>query len=129
MFEFYVLRYDPNKRRVVDYNIFNNVMVYDHTKKAVRKYLRAPSKYKYEVYSNGKTETTYGFEALCKEIRSILMWQEWARCEYELCVGDPFAHPNDFSSFEITDCFSQCERNIPAIAREVIYQYKQQRSK
>ena len=46
-FEFYVLNYDTNKKKVINYNIFNNINVQEWTEKEVRKYLRSPKKYKH----------------------------------------------------------------------------------
>ncbi len=40
MFEFYVLNYDFNKKKVVNYNIFNNIRVQEWTERAVKKYLK-----------------------------------------------------------------------------------------
>ena len=48
-FEYYVLNYDTNKKKVINYNIFNNINVQECTEKEVRKYLRAPKKYKHIV--------------------------------------------------------------------------------
>lgn len=39
-FEYYVLNYDTNKKKVENFNIFRNCLVQEHTEKAVRKYLR-----------------------------------------------------------------------------------------
>ena len=61
---------------------------------------------------------------MCEKIKSLIAWQEWARREYEISVGDAFE--DDLSKFEKWDCYRQCEPNIPMITREVIYQYKQQ---
>lgn len=121
-FEFYVLNYDFNKKRVINYNIFNNIMVNEWTEKAIKKYLRSPSKYKYERYSQN---AIYGFEALCEEIRSIIAWQQCGRREYEISVSDAFE--TDVEEFEKWDVYEQAKPNIPIIARECIYQYKQQR--
>ena len=41
-FEYYVLNYDTNKKKVENFNIFRNCLVQEHTEKAVRKYLRKP---------------------------------------------------------------------------------------
>lgn len=37
-FEFYVLNYDPNTKKVINYNIFNNSIVYEKTFEEVKKY-------------------------------------------------------------------------------------------
>lgn len=124
-FEFYVLNYDFNKKKVVNFNIFNNYLVHDWTLKEVKKYVRSPKNYKYVSYSNN--ETIYGFEGFCESLRSIIMWQEWSRVEYEISVGDAFE--DDCSKLEKWDCYEQCAPNIEIIAREVIYQYRQQSKK
>ena len=63
-FEFYVLNYNSNKNKVEMFNIFNNILVQEHTEKAVRKYLRSPKNFKYELFSN--REVIYGFDGLVK---------------------------------------------------------------
>ena len=124
-FEFYVLNYDFNSHKVKMFNIFNNIHVQERTEKEVRKYLRSSSKY---TYTNYRThEIINGFDALCEEIRSIIMGEEWGRREYEISVGDAFEI--DVNKLEKWDCYNQCELNIPMITREVIWQYKQQLNK
>ena len=107
-FEFYVLNYDINKKKVINYNIFNNINVQEWTEKAVRKYLRAPKKFKHIVQSEnkflGREEIAiYGFDALVKEIDNIIAWQERGRREYEVSVGDAFIT-------EIRDIVREVER-------------------
>ena len=131
-FEFYVLNYDCNKKKVINYNIFNNILVQESTEKAVKKYLRNPKKFKYIIqYENKFLEreeiSIYGFDALVKEINSIIHWQEWGRREYEISVGDAFT--TDCNKLEKWDCYQQAKPNIEIITREVIYQYKQQLKK
>ena len=88
-FEFYVLNLDFNRDKIINYNIFNNIIVQERTEKAVKKYLRCPKKFKYEPFSKD-AETLYGFEAFCKEIELIIRCEEWSRCEYEIAVGSLF---------------------------------------
>lgn len=125
-FEYYVLNYNWNKKCVENFNIFNNISLNDAVEKEVRKYLRSSSKYYYQKYDFNTKEYNYiyGFDGLCETIKSLIMWQEWARREYEISVGDAFE--NDLSKFEKWDCYSQCIPNIAMITREVIWQYKQQ---
>ena len=128
-FEFYVLNYDFNRKKVINFNIFNNINVQEWTEKAVKKYLRSPKKYKHIVqYENkflGKEEIAiYGFEALVEEINGIIRWQEWSRREYEIGVCDAFE--SDINKLEKWDTYMQAKPNIEMITREVIYQYKQQ---
>ena len=131
-FEFYVLNYDFNKNKVIPYNIFRNINVQECTEKAVKKYLRAPKKYKHIVqYKNdflGREEIAiYGFDALVKEIDSIIAWQERGRVEYECSVGD--ALETDINNYEKWDTYSQAKPNMAIIAHEVIRQYKEQLKK
>ena len=121
-FEYYVLNYNPNAKKIEPFNIFMNCYVQEYTEKAIKKYLRSPKNYKYERYGE---DTLYGFEGLCKEIERIVQWQEWGRREYEISVGDAFK--KDCAYLEKWDCYMQTKPNIPMIARECIYQYKEQR--
>ena len=122
IFEFYVLNWDYNRKKVVNFNIFCNIRVYENTLKEVKKYVRSPKTYCYKPFTRDE-ESVYGFEAFCKELASIICWQEWGRCEYEICVGDHMS--DDISQYEKWDCYQQARPNIEIIAREVIYQYKQ----
>lgn len=128
-FEFYVLNYDFNGKRVENFNIFNNISLNNAVEKEVRKYLRSPSKYYYMKHGLWVGEHTYiyGFDGLCETIKMLIMWQEWSRREYEISVGDAFE--DDLSKFEKWDCYRQCMPNIAIITREVIWQYKQQDKK
>ena len=128
-FEFYVLNYDFNKKKVVNYNIFNNINVQECTEKEVRKYLRTPKKYKHIVqYENkflGREEIAiYGFDALVEEIDGIIKWGEWSKREYEISVGD--AVETDINKLEKWDTYSQAHPNVEIIAYTVIRQYKEQ---
>ena len=128
-FEYYVLNYNPNAKKIEPFNIFRNCYVQEHTEKAVRKYLRSPKNYKYVVQHKndflGREEiAVYGFDALVKEIDSIIAWQERGRREYECSVGDAFT--TDCNKLEKIDCYYQSKSNMKIIAREVIFQYKKQ---
>ena len=151
-FEYYVLNYDCNKKKVENFNIFRNCLVQEHTEKAVRKYLRNPKNYKYDSFFK-EEEPVYGFDGLCKRFEQILRCEEWARCEYEIAVGGIFitelsdiiraverkeiAIDNVYDEIqkknkrngklEKWDCFQQAQKNIPMIMRECIWQYKQQK--
>ena len=125
-FEYYVLNYNFNKKCVENFNIFDNISLSEETEKQIRKYLRSPKKYYYLKHGSYVGEYTYiyGFNGLCETIKSLIMWQEWGRREYEISVGDAFE--KDLNNFEKWDCYKQCIPNIPMITREVIWQYKQQ---
>ena len=123
-FEFYVLNYDFNKKKVVNYNIFNNIRVQEWTERAVKKYLRAPKKFSYTPFGKD-VETIYGFDAFVKELDRTIAWQERGRREYEISVGDLFE--TDCNKLEKWDCYGQAHMNMEMIAHEVIRQYKQQK--
>lgn len=118
---FYVLNYNQNSGCVEPFNIFRNFLVNDKCVRCVRKYLRNLKAYK---ETNRRDELFYGFEGLCESIRQIIMWQEWARREYEISVGDAFE--DDLNEFEKWDCYKQALPNIEIITRECIYQVKNQ---
>ena len=129
-FEFYVLNYDFNKRKVVNYNIFNNILVQEHTEKAVRKYLRSPKNYKHVVQHKndflGREEiAVYGFDALVEDIDRTIAWGERGRREYEVSVGDAFE--TDCEKLEKWDCYGQAKPNMKMITYEVIRQYREQK--
>ena len=124
-FEYYVLNYDCNAKKIVPYNIFRNINVQECTEKAVRKYLRSPKNFTYKSF-DGK-EILHGFDALVKEIDSIIRWQEWSRREYEVSVGDAFE--TDCEKLEKWDCYGQAKPNMKMITYEVIRQYKEQKKK
>lgn len=124
-FEFYVINYEFNKKEPIMFNIFNNINVYEDTLKEVTKYTRNPKDYREEIYTSyGKSPDIilHGFEGFCKRLDSIIKWQEWGRCEYEIVVGDLFEQ--DPRKYTKMDCYDQAHSNIEIIAREVIYQYK-----
>lgn len=131
-FEFYVLNYDCNRKKVINYNIFNNIRVQEWTEKAVREYLRSPKKFKHIIqYENkflGREEIAiYGFNALVKEIEGNIRHEQWGRREYEISVSDAFE--SDIDKLEKWDVYQQAKPNMVIIAHEVIRQYKGQLKK
>ena len=120
-FEYYVLNYDCNAKKIVPFNIFRNIHVQEWTEKAVRKYLRSPKNFTYKSF-DGK-EILHGFDAFVKELDGIIKSEEWSRREYEVSVGDLFE--TDCNKLEKWDCYGQAHMNIETISREIIRQYKQ----
>ena len=110
-FRFYALNYDFNGRKVEFFNVFNNILVYDYTVKAVKDYWK------------GK----YTLEEFTKELDHIIMWQEWSRCEYEIMVGDLFEQ--DPNNYEKIDCYQQAHANIDLIVQQVINEFKKKHPK
>ena len=153
-FEYYVLNYNPNAKKIEPFNIFRNWHVQECTEKAIKKYLRSPKNYKYDSFFKDE-ESVYGFDGLCKRFEQILRCEEWSRCEYEIAVGGIFiTELSDIvrevereeitvdevyeeiqkknkrnSKLEKWDCFQQAQKNIPMITRECIRQYKEQKKK
>ena len=122
-FQYYVLNYDCNGHKIVPFNIFRNILVQEETEKAIRKYLRSSKNFTYKSF-DGK-EILHGFDAFVRELDGIIKWQEWSRRQYEVSVGDAFE--TDCEKLEKWDCYGQAHMNMEMIAREVIYQYKQQK--
>lgn len=145
-FEYYVLNWNFNERKIERFNIFNNYYVNDRCVKAVKKYLRAPSKFRFVTRDD---KELFGFDALCEEVRRTIAWEEAFRCEYEIAVGDIFTTEiydvvRELDKYETVeelksvletaakrntpfrkiDCYYQSEMNVPMITREIIWQYK-----
>ena len=124
-FEYFVLNYDCNAKKIVPFNIFRNILVQEWTEKAVRKYLRSPKNFTYKLFDGKKI--LHGFGAFVKELDGIIKWQEWSRCGYEMGVCYKFE--TDWKNIAHMDCYEQAHMNREMIAREVIWQYKQQKKK
>lgn len=122
-FKFYVLNYNHNKNVVEMFNIFQNIHVQEYTEKIVKKYLRNPKKFSHKPFGKDE-EVIYGFDALVREIDSIIAWQEKGRSEYECSCGK--VSEKDYKNMEKIDCYYQAHANIEAIVYEVIRQYKEQ---
>ncbi len=84
------------------YNIFDNVHVYESTVKLCEDFKK-------------KTMTLNEFT---EELRKIVMWQEWARCEYEICVCGLFEEEG-----HKIDCYQQMLPNLKIMAKYVLQTY------
>lgn len=104
-FEWYVLNYDHNSNKVINYNIFNNWLLHEETIKLCKKF-------------KSKKMTFSDFR---DELRGLIMWQEWSRYEYEIFVVE--WHGNAEKHLEKVDCYRQALPNIDNIARYVLYSY------
>lgn len=105
-FEWYVLNESFNHNRSIEpYNIFNNIRVNDETNALCIKYKR----------------DKMTFEDFTEELRKIIMWQEWGRCEYEIVVGSLFAYEE--KDLKKIDCYQQALPNIKIIAKYVLEEY------
>ena len=104
-FEWKVLNYNFNAKKVEFYNIFNNTYVNNHTNKLC-------AAYKSKLMS---------FDDFVDELDHIIKWQEWSRSEYEIGVG--YAFETDCSKLEKIDCYEQAHANIRIIAKYVLEEY------
>ena len=104
-FEWYVLNENTNRNReIVPYNIFNNIRVSERTNELCVKYKR----------------DKMTFEDFTEELRRIIQWQEWSRCEYEIAVNSLFG---DDDNWQKTDCYTQALPNMKIIAKYVLEEY------
>ena len=104
-FEWYVLNEYFNRNHSIEpYNIFNNIRVNEETNNLCVKYKR----------------DKMSFENFTEELRKVIMWQEWSRCEYEIMVGGLFSDMNDYQKI---DCYQQALPNMKIIAKYVLEEY------
>ena len=127
MLEYYVPKVNF-KGELEMWNIFDNCYVSHYCLKEVKKYLRAPSKYKATsyTYTNEKKVST-GIDGLCEEFDKIFMHEFWSRYEYEFSISKPF--PVDENGqlkeeFCKKDIYWLLQPNIRSIVYDVIRQYK-----
>lgn len=135
-FEWYVLNgtgvfnRDDNSSRIKPYNIFSNIYVNNETNKLCTKYKKKKS-----------DGTIMTFDEFVDELMYIIMYEEWARTEYEICVADwppvyrgkegkriPVYYnqehePIDSVDMWKIDCYSQALPNIRIIAKYVLEEY------
>lgn len=106
-FEFYVLNYNTNRKKVEEFNIFRNWCLFDAAVEDTKKYL----------------DGTITYEDLKDKLRKDICWQEWSRREYEISVGDAFEE--DCTKLEKWDCYGQALPNIEFITDMCIKRYKE----
>lgn len=104
-FEWYVLNENHNTRKIEPFNIFRNIHVYDGVNALCVKYKR----------------DKMSFEDFTEELRKIIMWQEWSRCEYEIEARSLF--DNEGNTAAKIDCYEQALPNIKIIAKYVLEEY------
>lgn len=129
--EYYAMVWDSNKNSPKSWNIYHNIPFRDAAIKAVKKYDRAPGKYKTHICVNQNARINlYGLDAFVHEIKSMLMWQFWARCEYELLISDFPPHidkeTNEERKYKI-DVYNQVVPNVEVIANDLLRQYRKWR--
>lgn len=101
MFEWYVLNYDINRKKVINFNIFRNWLLEERVIDLCRDY-------------DGD------FDKFVHELDRAVMWQEWARTEYEILVGNEFGG----GKFEKWDCYSQVKPNMKILAQYVLTEWE-----
>lgn len=104
-YEFYVLNYDFNAKKIINFNIFSNHEVLKWVTQHVEDF----------------NLCKLSFEELCEEIRKTIAWQEWGRRQYEISVGDAFETNCD--KLEKWDCYKQALPNLELIAKMCIERY------
>lgn len=104
-FEWNVLNYNFNAKKIEFYNIFNNTHVNENTNKLCVDYKKKKM----------------SFDNFVDELDCIIKWQEWSRCEYEISVGSIFE--NDCTNLKKFDCYDQAHANIRIIAKYVLEEY------
>lgn len=99
-------------KKIKPFNIFRNSSVYESTIRLC------------EEYEAGEMD----FNDFVEELRRIIQWQEWARCEYEIyvCGRHTIKDENDL---EKIDCYMQALPNIEIISRYVLYTYREETNK
>ena len=124
-FEYYVLNEDRNSHEIKPYNIFRNLAVHEATNKLC------------EDFDNNKLS----FDSFVDELDKVIRWQEWGRCEYEICVAEwpptfrdkngkrinvyygQEHEPIDSVDMWKVDCYEQAHPNIKMIAKYVLDTY------
>ena len=104
-FEWYVINENHNTREIKPYNIFNNYIVNDMTNELCIDYKRKKM----------------SFEEFTENLRRIIMYQEWSRCEYEIVVSSLF--DNEHKTDTKIDCYNQILPNIKIVAKYVLEEY------
>lgn len=109
-YEFYVLNYDFNAQKVINFNIFKNWLVTEDTTKHVEEYYKG----------------LISFDQLQEEIRKTIAWQEYSRAQYEISVG--YGFEEDCAKLKKWDCYQQAVPNMELITKMCIERYKEWRS-
>lgn len=105
-FEWHVLNENPNTKKIEPFNIFDNIRLYEAT---------------VELCDKWRESTDMPWEDFIEELRKLIQWQEWSRCEYEIMVAPLWG--DDKSKWKKIDCYAQAELNIDKVAGFVISEY------
>lgn len=104
--KWYVLNYDFNAKKVVNYNIFNNWVFTEAVEKAIDEY----------------TQGLLGdLNDLIERIDSLAKWRFWSKREYEISVGDLFEQ--DIEKYEKIDVYRQLKDNMENLTLYLLDKY------
>lgn len=98
--EWYVLMWNSNTKKVVNYNVLDNELIQILHKEIVKK----------------KTITNY--EQLKEKIKRWCMYYYWSKCECEISVGGMFAKYPD--EYEKIDAWRQIEMNLDRMCEYIM---------
>lgn len=96
--KWYVLNYDFNKRKIINFNIFNNFRFTEGIKELLNHYTI--------------------FDDFIEQLDKLLMYCFWSKREYEISVGDAF--DTNLDRYEKIDVYSQIKPNIGILARYIV---------
>ena len=102
--KWFVLNYDFNSKKVVDYNIFNNIKFSKGVNELV------------EEYDGDFNEFKLNLESLAK-------YCFWSKREYEISVGDLWEQ--DMEKYEKIDVYRQLSKNIDVLATYILSEKEQ----
>lgn len=127
LFEWYVLKYSYERRTTVSYNIFDDEELQNETEKAIRRYLRAPSKFAHYKYTApGKEDRSeYGFAGLVSEIDSIIFQYDSA---YDEILFPDYLEEGEEEE-KPWSVYEQCALNMVELTHSCIRQHKEQSKK
>ena len=101
-----VYKEDFKKEKIEIYNIFNH------------------KKFKEEcinIFENHRNEDNYDYDKMKRDIKSLLMYYFWSKCEYEIILSD-WPSSKDFKKEKI-DVYDQVILNIDAFISSTLTQY------
>lgn len=124
-FEWFILNYDYNNKKTKSVNIFDEDYIQQQVEKAIKKYLRAPSKFEYLSYTppGRENRNLYGFDALVREIASILRQEDADYFETHFFPSFPI----DYDEPQPWGLYEQCEPNLVELTHSCIRQFKAQK--
>ena len=100
--KWYVLRWDFNKKCIVEYNIF-------------------PSSLKEELYKQIKSNKITNYDEFKEYIDKWSMYNYWSRTEYEISMGPLWPNKlEDLKEFEKIGVYRQIKMNLDNICKYII---------